>query len=71
MADVNPPRQPVVKVHIVKSSLALQSTFLKNLTVLFIGLKLTGHVAWAWPWVVLPLVVAVFLNLAKMAGSNE
>lgn len=27
------------------------------LTVLFIGLKLTGHIAWSWWWVLAPLWV--------------
>ena len=37
------------------------------LTVLFIGLKLTGHIAWSWLWVLSPLwipfafVLAIFL----------
>lgn len=33
------------------------------LTLLFVGLKLTGHIAWSWWWVLspiwLPLVLAV------------
>lgn len=41
------------------------------LGLLFIGLKLTGHVAWSWWWVLapfwLPFAVAVFLIL--LAGA--
>ena len=29
--------------------------FLPLLTVLFIGLKLTGHIDWSWWWVLSPL----------------
>lgn len=29
--------------------------FLQLLTVLFIGLKLTGHIDWSWWWVLAPL----------------
>lgn len=29
--------------------------FLGMLTILFIGLKLTGHIDWSWWWVVSPL----------------
>lgn len=32
-----------------------QVGFLGMLTVLFIGLKLTGHIAWSWWWVLSPL----------------
>lgn len=37
--------------------------FLGLLTILFIGLKLTGHIDWSWLWVLAPLWlpwVAVF-----------
>ena len=39
------------------------------LTVLFIGLKLTGNITWSWWWVLSPLwisalVAIVFLSLA-------
>lgn len=35
------------------------------LTVLFVGLKLTGHIAWSWWWVLSPLwlPIVVFLTL--------
>lgn len=39
--------------------------FLSLLTILFIGLKLTGHIAWSWWWVLaptwIPLAVAAVL----------
>lgn len=34
------------------------------LTVLFIGLKLTGYIAWSWWWVLSPLWIPVALVLA-------
>lgn len=50
--------------------------FLPLLTILFIGLKLTGYIAWSWWWVLSPLwipfavlVMVVFGVLAFMALS--
>lgn len=42
------------------------------LTVLFIGLKLTGYIDWSWWWVLSPLwiplaVAALFLTIAGLA----
>lgn len=34
------------------------------LTVLFIGLKLTGHIAWSWWWVLSPLWIGALLAIA-------
>ena len=44
------------------------------LTILFIGLKLTGYITWPWYWVLapmwLPLVICVlFLLLFAMLGK--
>lgn len=36
-------------------SLAGGGFFVKMLTVLFIGLKLTGYIDWSWWWVLSPL----------------
>lgn len=33
--------------------------FLGLLTLLFIGLKLTGYIAWSWVWVLSPLWIPV------------
>ena len=40
------------------------------LTVLFIGLKLTGHITWSWVWVLSPLWIsfALFLLILLVAG---
>jgi len=44
--------------------------FLGILCILFIGLKLTGHITWSWWWVMAPLwgsalcVLVIFLVLA-------
>lgn len=42
--------------------------FLPLLAILFIGLKLTGHIDWHWFWVVspilIPLVIAAFWIMA-------
>lgn len=40
------------------------SIFLSLLTVLFIGLKLTGHIDWSWWWVLSPFWIPVALALA-------
>jgi len=37
------------------------------LTVLFIGLKLTGHITWPWVWVLSPLWIS-FLLFAVVAA---
>jgi hypothetical protein len=34
------------------------------LTVLFIGLKLTGHITWPWVWVLSPLWISALIALA-------
>ena len=34
------------------------------LAILFIGLKLTGYIAWSWWWVLAPLWVPIALALA-------
>jgi hypothetical protein len=44
------------------------------LTVLFIGLKLTGYIAWSWLWVLSPLwigfalVALIFAAMLVIAG---
>lgn len=34
------------------------------LTILFIGLKLTGYISWPWLWVLSPLWISAFIALA-------
>ena len=43
--------------------------FLGLLTVLFIGLKLTGYIAWSWFWVLSPLFLGwlIFIFIALIA----
>jgi hypothetical protein len=40
------------------------------LGLLFIGLKLTGHITWSWLWVLSPLWIpaAIILGLFLLAG---
>jgi hypothetical protein len=33
------------------------------LTLLFIGLKLTGHITWSWIWVLSPLWLGLLISL--------
>jgi hypothetical protein len=49
------------------------------LTILFIGLKLTGYIEWSWWWVLSPIwiglalvlvIVAVILIVAKIKHKN-
>lgn len=44
--------------------------FLGLLTLLFIGLKLTGHIAWSWVWVLAPIWIAwsIVLLILSVAG---
>ena len=35
--------------------------FTSLLTVLFIGLKLTGHITWSWMWVLSPIWISMLL----------
>jgi hypothetical protein len=37
------------------------------LTVLFIGLKLTGHITWPWIWVLSPLWISALIGLTILA----
>jgi len=34
------------------------------LTILFIGLKMTGHIDWSWIWVLAPLWIGIGLVVA-------
>ena len=51
--------------------------FFGLLTILFIGLKLTGHIAWSWWWVLSPLwiplaiVVTIFIVALIFALVTE
>jgi hypothetical protein len=37
------------------------------LTVLFIGLKLTGNITWSWWWVLSPLWISALIGLTVLA----
>jgi hypothetical protein len=37
------------------------------LTILFIGLKLTGHITWSWLWVLSPIWISILVALAILA----
>lgn len=39
------------------------STLAVLLTVLFVGLKLTGHIAWSWWWVISPIPIAIVFDI--------
>jgi hypothetical protein len=34
------------------------------LTVLFVGLKLTGHITWPWIWVLSPIWISALIGIA-------
>lgn len=36
------------------------------LTILFIGLKLTGYISWSWWWVLSPIWISLLVVLAFM-----
>lgn len=37
------------------------------LTILFIGLKLTGYITWPWVWVLSPLWISALIGLTILA----
>jgi hypothetical protein len=37
------------------------------LTILFVGLKLTGYINWSWWWVLSPLWISALIGLAILA----
>jgi hypothetical protein len=43
------------------------------LTVLFVGLKLTGHITWSWWWVLSPIIIStsivILFILALLIGA--
>jgi hypothetical protein len=39
----------------MKNTSSNSISFLGLLTILFVGLKLTGYINWAWHWVLSPL----------------
>lgn len=41
--------------------------FLGFLTLLFIGLKLTGHITWPWVWVLAPLWMPISIVVVVAA----
>lgn len=51
------------------------SGFMGLLTILFIGLKLGGVIAWSWVWVLAPLwlplgLLALFVAACVLAGAS-
>lgn len=40
--------------------------FASLLTVLFIGLKLTGYINWSWWWVLSPLLISVSIVIVLL-----
>jgi hypothetical protein len=41
--------------------------FVALLTVLFIGLKLTGHIDWSWWWVLSPIWISLAIAIVVLA----
>ena len=52
-------------------------SFLGLLTLLFIGLKLTGYITWSWIWVLAPLWIPIgialifFIFMIILLGLNN
>lgn len=42
--------------------------FLGLLTLLFIGLKLTGYITWSWLWVLAPLWIPISIALILLSA---
>ena len=47
------------------------TNFLKLLTLLFIGLKLTGFIGWSWWFVTMPLMVSFLLFLVVELADKD
>jgi hypothetical protein len=45
------------------------SSFGALLTVLLVGLKLTGHIAWPWLWVLAPVCIPTTLVLGTLLAG--
>ena len=43
-------------------------SFLGLLTLLFIGLKLTGYITWSWIWVLAPLWIPISIALLVLSA---
>lgn len=48
------------------NNISIGGGFLPLLTVLFVGLKLTGYIAWSWWWVLAPLWIPLALVLVLL-----
>ena len=46
-----------------KVSIDFGGVFLPLLTILFIGLKLTGYINWSWWWVLAPIWIPVVIAI--------
>ena len=42
--------------------------FVGLLTILFIGLKLTGYIAWSWWWVLSPVWISAIIVILAIIG---
>ena len=42
--------------------------FVGLLTILFIGLKLTGYIAWSWWWVLSPVWISAIVVILAILG---
>ena len=43
-------------------------SFLELITLLFIGLKLTGYITWSWIWVLAPLWIPISIALLVLSA---
>lgn len=50
-------------------SINIGGLFTTMLTILFIGLKLTGYIDWSWVWVLSPLWIPLVLGMAILLGA--
>jgi len=46
--------------------------YLKNLSLVFIALKLSNHIAWDWAWVLSPFIAAgVFTVIDQLIEASD
>ena len=62
-SDLRRRRRPVQIIREKTRSILSGGSFMLLLALLFIALKLTGHIDWSWIWVLSPLWIPVALTI--------
>ena len=62
------PAQDPVERYLKALKIGRSPGFLSILGLMFVGLKLTGHIDWSWFWVLLPFLIKGTFMLLVLAG---